>query len=311
MSNVYYSFPMLILSHSLLLQEQVPVSSNEDRLAAHSRRGKREKPLLSEEDIIESDYGAIFDMPAQSVAAKPSRRAEEQEPAAVPLAISSQSTLKKAKRSKADSTIDENLSSSATTVEIEGRKRRRDSKNDDSAAAADAEIADNQDTSSGRYSTRGTGARKSYAAVSKGGVELIPSPQTSTKTQTAKASRASSVVEPEKQSNTKSSNRLLSRNSSESSVAAAAESEPILDAVYYFGIYLKYYNDNIYKLAKDKPRVNLTITDDACFLCKDGGNLVECDCVSASNKKSRCLKTYHQECLGYVLEDDVQFKCAR
>lgn len=303
------SFPLLILSHSLLLQVQVPVSSNEDRAAAPSRRGKREKPLLSEEDIIESDYGAIFDMPAQSVATKPSRRVEDQEPAAVSLAISSQNTIKKAKKSKAESTSDENLSSSATTVEIEGRKRRRDSKNDDSAAAADAEIADNQDTSSGRYSTRGTGSRKSYAAVSKGDVEPIPSPQTSTKSQTARASRASSVVEPEKQSNTKSSNR--SRNSSESSVAAAAESEPILDAVYYFGIYLKYYNDNIYKLAKDKPRVNLTITDDACFLCKDGGNLVECDCVSASNKKSRCLKTYHQECLGYVLEDDVEFKCAR
>lgn len=281
---------------------QVPISSSEDRITANSRRGKREKPLLSEEDIIEKDYGVIFDMPAA--------HSVVHETAAT---TSSQNTFKKTRKSKADSTIDENLSnSSATTVENEARKRRRDSKYDESAAVSDVEVADNQEVLSGRYSTRGIGVRKSYAAVAKGDVEPIPPPPTATsKTQTAKASKVSSSAEPEKQTNTKSSNKLLSRNLSEPSVVPVADSEPILDAVYYFGIYLKYYNDNIYRLAKDKPRVTLTITDDACFLCKDGGNLVECDCVSASNKKSRCLKTYHQECLGYNLEDDVQFKCAR
>ena len=227
-------------------------------------------------------------MPAQSIVP---RCAEDPDAVATSKAVSTQNKLKRTRRSKGDA-VDEIVSITLSTVENETRKRRRDSRNDDSSAAAESEITDNQEAASGRYSTRGTGVKKSSAAVS------------------SKPSKSTTVVVPEKQSHTKSSSRHLPRNLSESSTKPNAPSEPILDAVYYFGIYLKYYHDNIYKLAKDK-RVILTITDDACFLCKDGGNLVECDCLSASNKKCRCLKTYHQECLGYVLEDDVQFKCAR
>ena len=41
-------------------------------------------------------------------------------------------------------------------------------------------------------------------------------------------------------------------------------------------------------------------TDDICFLCKDGGELIECDwrCYSAKNGE-RCLKCYHAYCLDY------------
>ena len=43
-----------------------------------------------------------------------------------------------------------------------------------------------------------------------------------------------------------------------------------------------------------------------CFLCKDGGDLIECD--DSKNKhcdaNKRCKKVYHSYCLAYVVEDD-------
>ena len=55
-------------------------------------------------------------------------------------------------------------------------------------------------------------------------------------------------------------------------------------------------------------------TDDVCFLCKDGGDLIECDDFKHKNcdKKRRCKKVYHSYCLSYAVEDDdKEWKCPR
>ena len=56
------------------------------------------------------------------------------------------------------------------------------------------------------------------------------------------------------------------------------------------------------KLPKEKKS---TATDDVCFLCKDGGDLIECD-------DSKCRKVYHSYCLSYFVEDDGRdWRCPR
>ena len=54
-------------------------------------------------------------------------------------------------------------------------------------------------------------------------------------------------------------------------------------------------------------------TDDVCFLCKDGGSLVECDFVHRDNRlKRRCQKVYHTHCLLFKIEDSIKYwRCPR
>lgn len=49
-------------------------------------------------------------------------------------------------------------------------------------------------------------------------------------------------------------------------------------------------------------------SDDECFVCRDGGVVVECDFKHGSE---RCTKVYHQECLGYEVADGVRWRCLR
>ena len=47
------------------------------------------------------------------------------------------------------------------------------------------------------------------------------------------------------------------------------------------------------------------MTDDVCFLCKDGGELIECDHVyRCSNKRKRCQRVYHTYCLSFAVDDN-------
>ena len=47
------------------------------------------------------------------------------------------------------------------------------------------------------------------------------------------------------------------------------------------------------------------MTDDVCFLCKDGGELIECDHVfRGSNKRKRCQRVYHTYCLSFAVDDN-------
>ena len=190
--------------------------------------------------------------------------------------------------------------------------------------------------STGRYTTRGIGVRKSYSDIVRG--DFYHSEIAS-----AKAASMADVVHKKKDfvpkrerpTNAHHENPLSDDLSIESVETAAIKplkksnstkrsvaednvleipnpqnQSGIVDEVYYFGIYLNYYYDNVYSLTKDR-RALLTITDDACFLCKDGGDLVECDCFYPSNRNSRCLKTYHECCLGFKLQEDQEFRCMR
>lgn len=53
-------------------------------------------------------------------------------------------------------------------------------------------------------------------------------------------------------------------------------------------------------------------TDDACYLCKDGGDVIECDwkeaITSVGSKKAsyRCYKVYHDYCLNFGVDDSIK-----
>jgi hypothetical protein len=67
--------------------------------------------------------------------------------------------------------------------------------------------------------------------------------------------------------------------------------------------------------SKDASNVKPSIvTDDVCFLCKDGGNVIECDYHPSRPQMiptayRRCLKVYHQECLGFLVPSDIPIWC--
>jgi hypothetical protein len=82
------------------------------------------------------------------------------------------------------------------------------------------------------------------------------------------------------------------------------------DELFYFNQYVKYFE----QLHKNGPRGvgGRHETDDSCFLCKDGGQLVECDWKARRNgTRLRCLKVYHETCLNYVPQDDQLWYCPR
>ena len=86
------------------------------------------------------------------------------------------------------------------------------------------------------------------------------------------------------------------------------------DELYYFSQYVRYIDNATYTVLNGtKKEVNLaqTCTDDSCFLCKDGGELIECDWRNPNKKKCRCLKVYHQYCLEYEVADGVKWSCPR
>lgn len=72
------------------------------------------------------------------------------------------------------------------------------------------------------------------------------------------------------------------------------------------------YHDFIVKqrsVARRGKPLNLG-TEDCCFLCKDGGDLVECDHFCGP---MRCLKVYHEECLCFKVQqsDKEKWTCPR
>eukprot|EP01038_Epipyxis_sp_PR26KG_P012677 gene12677-16996_t len=83
----------------------------------------------------------------------------------------------------------------------------------------------------------------------------------------------------------------------------------LLDETYYFSQYVKFLQEidnNYHGKGNAKKSQN---TEDFCFLCKDGGELIECDCT---RNHCRCLKVYHEYCLEFEVSSDVKFwKCPR
>jgi hypothetical protein len=85
------------------------------------------------------------------------------------------------------------------------------------------------------------------------------------------------------------------------------------DELYYFATYVDYYNNICDEINNDKYQWE---TDDSCFLCKDGGDLVECEWTKRINKKKgpdgtvarrcsviKCQKVYHDYCLDFKIGD--------
>ena len=84
-----------------------------------------------------------------------------------------------------------------------------------------------------------------------------------------------------------------------------------LDETYYFAQYVKVSDsiDPYFKLLDNN-------TEEVCYLCKDGGELVECDYkyskeVHVCGKKQRCKKVYHPYCLAYNIPADEEWCCPR
>jgi hypothetical protein len=116
-------------------------------------------------------------------------------------------------------------------------------------------------------------------------------------------------------------NRMQKRQQGQGK-AAGVKSGPVLDERYYFGQYVGYYSLLCEEIAqrapasgkggrgggapvkRKRPQDEIP-TDDVCFLCKDGGDLIECDwkCPAAKDGE-RCLKVYHTYCLDFEVSDE-------
>ena len=67
------------------------------------------------------------------------------------------------------------------------------------------------------------------------------------------------------------------------------------------------------------PKSRKTVEEDCCFLCKDGGELISCDCTPKFYSKCKprdkqlvCQKLYHPDCLGFsVPESEKKWMCPR
>ena len=107
------------------------------------------------------------------------------------------------------------------------------------------------------------------------------------------------------------------------------------DDAYYFGQYLSFCREtydvpSATEISKARA-VGQLQSEDICFLCKDGGDLIECDfkhpaptSSSAKGGKGKakgeseagsslccpCLKVYHEYCLNYAVGDE-EWRCPR
>ena len=103
------------------------------------------------------------------------------------------------------------------------------------------------------------------------------------------------------------------------------------DEIFYFGQYLSYCHRIYDQPNATKLSENFPLSEDMCFLCKDGGELIECDfkhpaptSSSAKGGKGKakgeseadsslrcpCLKVYHEYCLNYAVGDE-EWRCPR
>ena len=76
-----------------------------------------------------------------------------------------------------------------------------------------------------------------------------------------------------------------------------------MDAIDYFSNYVQF----IVKREVNQGNKPLE-SEDACFCCKDGGSLVDCD---FKNNNAKCPKVYHEECLGFDIPRGKKWHCPR
>ncbi|KAL4150925.1 hypothetical protein PRNP1_010314 [Phytophthora ramorum] len=81
---------------------------------------------------------------------------------------------------------------------------------------------------------------------------------------------------------------------------SAAEMKPLDYAVTYFKF-----------LLEREDRDEFKESEDVCFCCKDGGDVIECDWKGMNGAFSRCPKVYHEDCLGYEVPEGKTWVCPR
>lgn len=81
-----------------------------------------------------------------------------------------------------------------------------------------------------------------------------------------------------------------------------------MEDVEYFSQYVRGYADICKKAEKG---ILPETTEDSCYLCKDGGKLIECD--NNLRCKTRCRKVYHEYCLNYTtkIRTNKEWVCPR
>lgn len=96
-----------------------------------------------------------------------------------------------------------------------------------------------------------------------------------------------------------------------------------LDEVYYFGQYiqsLEVYFSGLFAKKSNKSKQKFSYpTEDVCFLCKDGGDLIECDWTNRTYHSDfssavfdcKCSKVYHSYCLNFEVKENVDWTCPR
>lgn len=189
----------------------------------------------------------------------------------------------------------------------------------------------------GAGASRTAAAARSTSANGSKYEEVTPEPKKSSRTAATmrKASYDEDEVDPlaslqAANKNAASSNNRGKRMEKRQRDLSGTAVSPELDEKYYFGQYVGYYNllceDVAQRRAaaeiagvstkgkgKRKSQEDEVPTDDVCFLCKDGGDLIECDWRCGSSKGGeRCLKVYHTYCLDFeVAENDEKWCCPR
>ncbi|TMW67066.1 hypothetical protein Poli38472_012182 [Pythium oligandrum] len=91
-------------------------------------------------------------------------------------------------------------------------------------------------------------------------------------------------------------------SSSPSRLATAGATNQVMTIVDYAATYYEFLSE------RESQRPPPEESEDVCFCCKDGGDVLECD-YNEGNRK--CPKVYHQDCLGFTVPDNVNWICPR
>ncbi|ETW06952.1 hypothetical protein, variant 1 [Aphanomyces invadans] len=97
---------------------------------------------------------------------------------------------------------------------------------------------------------------------------------------------------------------LVTASGDDGAAPVAAMSPPPIDPQDGLTYFVSYVQSILHRETRRSPP---KLSEDSCFCCKDGGDLIECDFVG----KHRCPKVYHVDCLGFSVPDDVTWTCPR
>lgn len=236
------------------------------------------------------------------------------------------------------------------------RKRGDDDDDDASDEETDASDADS-DGSNSEENSRGS-VRSRGAASGGAGLPGLPrgtqgrqtastagTPGGGTATGKGAGTAKVSPFSPLKGAGSRAGSAAAHSTASGSSAAAAAPIAPSYDAVTYFAAYAAAVRRRAQEAAAAAARgaAFAPPTEDECFVCRDGGDVFECDwrcsgrvgkgaapqaagggsggasapafsspvTVSAFHAGARCPKVFHAECIGYEPPDNSKWECPR